>query len=144
MSQQTELIIIGSREFTCLRMNAFDANRLLLRIQKIAVPLLGSMLGSGKNLGDVDVKQAALMIAEHLDESLMDSIVLPMFSQSRTHCNDLKQFISTANDINKCFTTENLFDLYILIYEVARFQFGPFFASLADRFGGLPAAEVTK
>lgn len=132
-----ENIIIGNREFTCLRMNAFDANRLLLRIQKIAVPLFGSLMGTGKSLGDVDVKQAAMMIAEHLDESLMETIVLPMFAQSKTYCVENKKYISKPDDINVVFTTENLFDLYILIYEVARFQFGPFFASLAGRFGNL-------
>lgn len=143
MNQLPETFIVGNREFTCLRMNAFDANRLLLRIQKIAVPLLGSMVGSGKGLGDVDVKQAAMMIAEHLDESLMDTLVLPMFAQSRTYCVDSKKFISTANDINVVFTAENLFDMYELIFEVARFQFGPFFASLAGRFGSLTTAEAT-
>jgi hypothetical protein len=143
MTQQPETFIVGNREFTCLRMNAFDANRLLLRIQKIAVPLLGSMIGSGKGLGDVDVKQAAMMIAEHLDESLMDTLVLPMFAQSRTYCVGSKKFVSTANDINVVFTAENLFDMYELIFEVARFQFGPFFASLAVRFGSLTTAEAT-
>lgn len=142
---QQETFIVGNREFTCVRMNAFAANKLLMRIQKIAVPIIGSMAGAGKgkSLMDIDVQQAAKMLSEHLDESLMDNIVLPMFSESKVFSAENKKFIKGPTDIDQCFTTENLFDLYQLIFEVARFQFAPFFASLMDRFGGLIESEKT-
>lgn len=138
---QQETFIIGSREFTCVRMNAFAANKLLMRLQKIAVPVMGSLMGAGKGLGDIDVKEAAAAIAEHLDESLMDTIVLPMFAEAKVFSAEQKKFVKVGTDIDQCFTTENLFDLYQLIFEVARYQFGPFFASLAERFGSLTAGE---
>lgn len=134
---QQETFIIGSREFTCARMNAFAANKLLMRIQKIAVPVMGSLMGAGKGLGDIDVKEAAQAIAEHLDETLMDTIILPMFAEAKVFSAEQKKFVKSGTDIDQCFTTENLFDLYQLIFEVARYQFGPFFASLAERFGSL-------
>lgn len=140
---QQETFIIGSREFTCVRMNAFAANKLLMRLQKIAVPVMGSLMGAGKGLGDIDVKEAAAAIAEHLDESLMDTIVLPMFAEAKVFSAEQKKFVKAGTDIDQCFTTENLFDLYQLIFEVARYQFGPFFASLAERFGSLTAGEKT-
>ena len=138
---QQETFIIGSREFTCVRMNAFAANKLLMRLQKIAVPVMGSLMGAGKGLGDIDVKEAAAAIAEHLDETLMDTIVLPMFAEAKVFSAENKKFVKSGTDIDQCFTTENLFDLYQLIFEVARYQFGPFFASLAERFGSLTAGE---
>jgi hypothetical protein len=134
---QQETFIIGSREFTCARMNAFAANKLLMRIQKIAVPVMGSLMGAGKGLGDIDVKEAAQAIAEHLDETLMDTIILPMFAEAKVFSAENKKFVKSGTDIDQCFTTENLFDLYQLIFEVARYQFGPFFGSLAERFGSL-------
>ena len=136
---QQETFIVGNREFTCVRMNAFAANKLLMRIQKIAVPLIGSMAGKGesKSLMDVDVEQAARVLSEHLDETLMDTIVLPMFEESKVFSVENKKFVKKGTDIDQCFTTENLFDLYLLIFEVARFQFTPFFASMMSRFGGL-------
>lgn len=140
---QQETFIIGSREFTCVRMNAFAANKLLMRLQKIAMPVMGSLMGAGKGLGDIDVKEAATAIAEHLDESLMDTIVLPMFAEAKVFSAENKKFVKSGTDIDQCFTTENLFDLYQLIFEVARYQFGPFFASLAERFGSLTAGEKT-
>ena len=134
---QQETFIVGTREFTSVRMNAFAANKLLMRLQKIAVPVIGSLVGAGKGLGDIDVKEAAQVIAGNLDESIMDNIVLPLFAESRVYCAETKKFIKSGTDIDQCFTTENLFDLYELIFEVARYQFGPFFASLVDRFGAL-------
>ena len=141
MNQQT--FIIGNREFTCMPMNAFDANRLFLRIQKVATPIIGAMVGSGKSVGDIDVKEAAGVIAEHLDESIMDSIVLPMFEQSKVFDVENKRFIKSGMDINQCFTTETLFDFYELAFEVGKHQFGPFFRALASRFGSLLAAAPT-
>ena len=140
---QQETFIVGTREFTSVRMNAFAANTLLMRIQKIAIPVIGSITGAGRNLGDVDVKEAAAVISEHLDESIMEKIVLPMFAESRVYCVESKKFIKSASDIDQSFTTETLFDLYQLIFEVARYQFVPFFVSMMDRFGSL-TADVKK
>ena len=134
---QQETFIVGSREFTCVRMNAFSANKLLMRLQKIAVPVMGSLMGGGKGLGDIDVKEAAQVIAANLDESIMENIVLPLFAESKVFSAENKKFVKSGTDIDQCFTTENLFDLYELIFEVARYQFGPFFASLVERFGAL-------
>lgn len=141
---QQETFIIGSREFTCVRMNAFAANKSLMRIQRIALPVMGAMVGGGKGLGDVDVKEAAQVIAANIDESIMDHIVLPMFAESRVYCVEAKKFIKSGTDIDQCFTTENLFDLYELIFEVARYQFGPFFGQLVIRFGALTEGSKTK
>lgn len=134
---QQETFIVGSREFTCVRMNAFAANKLLMRLQKIAVPVMGSLMGGGKGLGDIDVKEAAQVIAANLDESVMENIVLPLFAESKVFSAENKKFVKSGTDIDQCFTTENLFNLYELIFEVARYQFGPFFASLVERFGAL-------
>lgn len=140
---QQETFIVGTREFTCVRMNAFAANKLLMRLQKIAVPVMGSLMGGGKGLGDIDVKEAAQVIAANLDESIMENIVLPLFAESKVFSAENKKFVKSGTDIDQCFTTENLFDLYELIFEVARYQFGPFFASLVERFGALTDGKKT-
>ena len=137
MSQNTA--IVGRKEYTFMSMNAFEANRLFLRIQKIATPIIGAVIGGGKSLGDVDVKEAAATIAQHIDESIMDQIVMPMFEQSRVYDVENKCFIKSGMDVNKCFTVENLFDFYELAFEIVKVQFGPFFKALASRFGSLTA-----
>lgn len=140
MNQQT--VIIGNKEYTFMPMNAFDANRLFLRIQKIATPIIGAVIGGGKSVGDMDVKDAAATIAQHIDESIMDQIIMPMFEQSKVFDCENKRFIKTGMDVNQCFTVENLFDFYELAYEVGRYQFGPFFKALMNRFGNLTSGQA--
>ena len=132
-----ETFIVGGREFTAMRMNPFEANKLLMRLQKIIVPVIGTLVGGGQSLGDVDVKVAAQTIAMHLDESIMDNIVFPLFAESKLFCVENKKFIKSGMDINQCFTTENLFDLYELVWLVGRYQLGPFLSQLMARFGSL-------
>lgn len=138
-----ESFIVNNREFTCVQMNAFAANRLLMRLQKVAVPIIGAVAGSGKKLGDIDVTEAAKVIAENVDETIMDTIVMPLLTEARVYCADQQKFISKEMDVNQCFTVENLFDFYVLVFEVARFQFGPFFGQLMGRFGSLTDATQT-
>jgi hypothetical protein len=133
----SETFIIGNREFTCHRMNAFAASKMQLRLQKIVMPVLGSLIGTGKGVGDMDVKEAAAAISEHLSEDMLDTLVLPMFAEAKVFCHEPKCFIKTGADIDKVFTAENLFDFYELIYEVGKYQFAPFFAQMAGRFGNL-------
>ena len=136
---EVETIIVANREYTCHKMNAFAANKLLLRLQKVVLPVIGSALGDGKGIGDVDVAAAATMISEHLDEATIDTIVLPMFSDSRLYDVEKKRFIRSSSDIDMCFSADTLIDFYELIFEVGKVQFASFFGKLADRFGGLIA-----
>ena len=140
MNQQT--IIINNKEYTFVTMNAFAANRLLMRLQKVVTPIIGATIGSGKSIGDIDVKEAAKVIAENIDEAIMDNIVLPMMSESRVYDCDAKKFIKDEMSINQCFTTETLFDFYELVFQVGKEQFTPFFAQISSRFGNLLGGEV--
>jgi len=133
MDQQT--FIIGNREFTCVRMNAFAANKLMMRLQKVALPVIGTLMGGGQAIGDMDVSKAARIISENIDESVMDNIVLPMFNEAKVYAVEEKKFVKGPTEINMVFTAENLFDLYELIFEVGKFQFSPFFSALMGRFG---------
>jgi len=137
----SETFIIGNREFTCQRMNAFAASKMQLRLQKIVMPVLGSLIGTGKGMADMDVKEAATAISEHLSEDMLDTLVLPMFAEAKVYCHDPKCFIKTGTDVDKVFTAENLFDFYELIYQVGRYQFAPFFSQMAGRFGHLLGDE---
>lgn len=140
----SETFIIGNREFTCHRMNAFAASKMQLRLQKIALPVIGSLIGTGKGVADMDVAQAAAAISEHLTEDMLDTLVLPMFAEAKVFCSDPKTFIKTGADIDKVFTAETLFDFYELIYQVGRYQFAPFFSQMAGRFGHLLGDEKAK
>ena len=130
MEQQT--VIIGNREFTFVAMNPFEANNLFLKVKKEISPLIGLVGGGGTA---VSFGGAIQLIAENTDETIMQKIVFPLFSESMVYCVEKKKFIKNGVDINQCFTIHNMFDLYELIFEVARYQFGPFLQQMLARFG---------
>lgn len=135
---QQETFIIGNKEYTAIRMNAFDANLILLKLQKIVLPIFGSIKGQqGKvsDLMDLDIKEAAGLLAENLNEDTFKNIVFPMFEKSKVYSADAKRLIKGSADVDIVFTAENLFDLYELIWEVALFNFRPFFRQISERFG---------
>lgn len=143
---QTETIIIGQSEYTAMKMNAFDANRILLRLNKIVLPVIGGLTkkgGGAGNLLDADLSEVAGIISENLTEEVMDTIVLPMFTQSRVYMVEKKVFIKDGMSINQAFTADNLFDLYELIWEVLKLNFSAFFSKTAGRFGNLTAGVQT-
>lgn len=140
ISQET--FIVGGKEYTCFKMNAFAANKLLMRLQKVAVPVIGSLIGAGKGLGDIDVKEAAQVIAENLNESIMDEIILPMLNESKVYSVEDKKFLKTGVDIDQCYSVDTLYDFYELAFLVGKANFSPFFARLLNRFGSQLGAEA--
>lgn len=131
----TETFVLGDKEFTCVQMNAFAANKLIQRILKIVLPLLGSVAGN-KNVLDMDVKDAAIILSEQLDERLMETIVLPLLSEARVYSVTDKKFVKDSITIDQVFTIETLFNFYELVWLVGRYQFAPFFSQIMSRFGG--------
>ena len=132
---EQETFIVDGKEYTCFKMNAFSANRILLRLQKVVIPVLGSVMSAGKGLGDVDVKDAAFVIAENVNEAIMDEIILPMMTEAKVYSVEGKRFIKTGSDIDQCFTVDTLFDFYELAFLVGRSNFSPFLSRLLSRFG---------
>ena len=128
----------------CERIEAPPTMRHVLTVCAFYADANGAMAGGTKNIGDVDVKEAAGVIAANIDESVIDEIVLPMFAASRVYCIENKKFIKGETDIDQCFTVDTLFDFYELVFLVARFQFAPFFQTLAGRFGNLIDAPKTQ
>jgi hypothetical protein len=141
----SETFIVGGREFTVHQMNAFAANTLLIRLQKIILPVIGSLSGQGgvKSIMDMDLSKAAQMMAEHIDETAMKNIVLPLLDESKLFHNEARKFIKSEADINATFTVETLFDFYELVWLIGRYQFAPFIGRILERFGS-PSAEVGK
>lgn len=136
---QRETFYIKDREFAASKIDAFSANSLILKLQKLVLPVIGELAGDGKQKIDVmsmDVSAAFQIISEKLDDSVMTDIVLPMFKLSQVACVTDNIKIDSAQAINKVFTdADGLAEFYELIFEVLKFNFGNFFARLAERFG---------
>ena len=142
----SERIIIGAEEYTAMKMNAFEANAILLRLNKVILPVIGGLTKGRQNVNilDADLSEVAGIIAENLTEEVMTTIVLPMFKGSKVYSVEKKLFIDKEAAINVAFTVDNLFDLYTLIWEVLKLNFEVFFRKAAASFGSLPVATQGK
>ncbi len=133
-----ESIFIKDKEYAASKIAAFAANGLILKIQKIVLPVIGELAGDGKQKVDVmnmDVSSAFQIISDKLDDTVMTDIVLPMFKLAQVAC-VTENIKIDSQAIDKVFQdADGLADLYELIFEVMKFNFGNFFSSLADRFG---------
>lgn len=138
---QREPIYIKDKEYAASKIPPFEANSIILKIQKLVLPVLGEMAGDSKkkvDIMDMDVSAAFQIISDKLDDSVMTDIVMPMFRLSQVAIITGEQMkIDSPQAINKVFVdADGLPEFYELIFEVLKLNFKNFFMQLAARFGG--------
>lgn len=133
-----ETFIINNREFAASKIAAFEANEIAMKLQKIILPAIGEL----QNGLDSNAGALLRVVSEKLDDKIMTDIVLPTFQLAQVACvSDNCKIVSKA-DINKVFEdADGLADLYELIFEVLKFEFGAFFSRLMERFGSKDGSQ---
>lgn len=116
---------INGRVYRYMRLNAFDAHKLVLQLVKTIGPALGSVSM------DSDVTALVGKLAEIGDP--VQDIALPMWQKAAMTC-DGKPLRSEA-DVNALFTAEDIGDLYELAVISIKEQVGPAFKKALTRFG---------
>ena len=116
---------INGRTYRYMRLNAFDAHKLVLQLVKTIGPALGSVSM------DADVTALIGKLAEIGDP--VQDIALPMWQKAAMTC-DGKPLRSEA-DVNALFTAEDIGDLYELAVVSIKEQVGPAFEKALGRFG---------
>ena len=116
---------INGRTYRYMRLNAFDAHKLVLQLVKTIGPALGSVSMES------DVAALVGKLAEIGDP--VQDIALPMWQKAAMTC-DGKPLRSEA-DVNALFTAEDIGDLYELAVISIREQVGPAFEKALTRFG---------
>ena len=116
---------INGRVYRYMRLNAFDAHKLVLQLVKTIGPALGSVSM------DSDVTALVGKLAEIGDP--VQDIAMPMWQKAAMTC-DGKPLRSEA-DVNALFTAEGIGDLYELAVVSIREQVGPAFMKALGRFG---------
>lgn len=116
---------INGRTYRYMRLNAFDAHKLVLQLVKTIGPALGSVSMES------DVTALIGKLAEIGDP--VQGIALPMWQKAAMTCEG-KPLRSEA-DVNALFTAEDIGDLYELAVVSIREQVGPAFEKALTRFG---------
>lgn len=133
---QVETFIIGHREFTAKKMNAFDAGRFLLKLKDIISPAM-SEFAREDSIQNINVFE----LLSGLDESTHESVIFPLLAAAGVYSVEDKRKIASPLDMNMCFTVDTLLDFYVLIWEVLKLNFAPFIARATVLFGKLNSAE---
>lgn len=116
---------INGRTYRYMRLNAFDAHKLVLQLAKTIGPALGSVSMES------DVTALVGKLAEIGDP--VQDIALPMW-QKAAMTRDGKP-LRTEADVNALFTAEDIGDLYELAVVSIKEQVGPAFTKALTRFG---------
>lgn len=116
---------INGRVYRYMRLNAFDAHKLVLQLVKTIGPALGSVSM------DSDVTALVGKLAEIGDP--VQDIALPMWQKAAMTCDGKP--LRTEADVNALFTAEDIGDLYELAVVSIKEQVGPAFTRALGRFG---------
>jgi len=73
-----ETFIINNKEYAASKIAAFAANGIILKLQKLILPVLAESAGN-KDVMDMDISAMARLVSERLDESVVNDIILPMY-----------------------------------------------------------------
>lgn len=117
--------VINGRTYRYMKLNAFDAHKLVLQLAKTLGPALG-----GVSM-EADVSALIAKLADVGDP--VQDIALPMWQKSTMTC-DGKPLRSEA-DVNALFTADDIGDLYELAVVSIKEQVGPAFTKALTRFG---------
>jgi hypothetical protein len=129
---QVETFIIGNREFTAKKMNAFDAGKFLLKIKDIAAPAFSAF---NQTAGSDHLN--ILELFSGLDEDTHEKVIFPILAASAVYSVSDQRKIASVTDMNLCFDVETLLDFYLLVWEVLKLNFAPFIERVSDHFGNL-------
>lgn len=116
---------INGRTYRYMRLNAFDAHKLVLQLVKTIGPALGSVSM------EADVTALVGKLAEIGDP--VQDIALPMWQKAAMTCDGKP--LRTEADVNALFTAEDIGDLYELAVVSIKEQVGPAFTKALGRFG---------
>lgn len=139
MNDTRTSFIIGAKEYACYKIPAFQANSILLKLQKLVLPVLGEFKGL-----DGDLRPLADAISSRLDESVMAELIMPLFKAANVISVTDQTKIDSQINFDKVFTVDELGDFYELVFEVLKYNFGNFFSGLASRFGSKSGDPVAK
>ncbi|MGL4861230.1 MAG: phage tail assembly chaperone, partial [Enterobacteriaceae bacterium] len=105
---KTETFTIGNRQFTATKMNAFDAGRFLLKLNRSFAPAL---LESGQYASGNGINLFEMLLG--MDENMHEELIFPILAAAHTYSLDDNRKLNSAIDLNICFSVDNLFDFYL-------------------------------
>lgn len=118
-------VTIGNEDFQFIQLTAFRTAQHMFKMK--------DLLSKGF-VGGLDSNAANLMAI--IDEKTLNEIIFPMFRDCAVMCTSKKQKIEDSSGMDKVFTAENLDEFFELVWEVLKFNFGPFIRKMVKLLSG--------
>lgn len=126
-------ITLGDKTFAFTKMNAFAAAQHLIGIKSVMEKgFAGGM--------DVD----AIKILSGIDQTTIKNLIIPILRDAACVSVTDNTKIDSEVKVSTVFTVDNLFDFFVLAWEVIKYNFGPFFARLLALTGQSPDEFAAK
>lgn len=122
-------IEVADKKYTCLKLNAFDAFRHLMAIKSL-IPA-GALSAGLSSEGVIDALSG-------INQDTLNQVVFPLLKDCKLRyaqdgCEAV--MICDAMSMNRCFTADTLMDFFLVVFEVLKLNFTPFFQQLLNRVG---------
>lgn len=118
--------VVGDKEYQMIELDAFTANKWFFRLNEIITSVMGSGL-------DTNISG----IAKLLNQEVIDKDIFPLFDAVQLTCTSERVKLKDRNSMNQLFSAATLFDFYLVILEVVKFNFGPFISELMKNLFGV-------
>lgn len=113
---------VAEREYSAAPMDAFTIATLW--------PKLVKKLGRGVG-GNTEVAE----VLGNLDEDALKTLIFPILQKSVVTCITENKKLASQTDFNSLFDYQNLFDFYLVVWEVIKINFAPLLNGLLSQFG---------
>ncbi|QKJ86685.1 hypothetical protein PMPD1_1735 [Paramixta manurensis] len=116
--------VIGEKEFSAIKVNAFSAARHLVKLKT----LLDKGLAQGTEAN-------AIALLSGVDEKTLETVIMPILRDALVTCTTDNVKLDNEQNVNRVFTADTLFDFFDVIWEVLKLNFAPFFTRVLNLFG---------
>lgn len=139
--QTRETTIINNREYTFGSIGVFEKSELFAKMQAIVLPALKNVKLDSENGAETALALFAA-ISPCITEKELTEIIVPMLRLSQAASVEHQCKIDSKIAINKCF--DDMDDFFILVFEVAKYNFLPSIRRLVESFGGSDGTQKMK
>ncbi|UJH95986.1 putative tail assembly chaperone [Pantoea phage Nafs113] len=131
MSVNIKTFSVGDRQFQMFTLQPFAAVQHSLKLKKILERGLGKGLDSN-----------VVSVLENIDEKTLTEVIFPILRDTALTCTSAEQKLQSPNDMNEVFSIEDMDEFFIVVWEVLKANFGPFFQKMAKNLFGFDLAEI--
>lgn len=131
MSTIQHQVTIASRQYTFYTLQAFEATKHAMQLKKIIERGMGQGLDSN-----------IIQVISTVDEKTLEEVIFPILSKCAVTCITEEKKLQSSRDMNEIYTVEDMDEFFLVVWEVLKANFGPFFRKMAKNLFGFDLDQL--